>query len=212
MKRSTLISIVLCMSLFFAGCGYAESNSPNTSIKDRDGQDQRKEETTEDRYSDENTNQSDGEADSESFDYYDDPDEDPNPVLSKEDLNNDAYDWSKRSVESDSSYDDNDETDVFNPNPDIKDGADEYLLPDSDSRYLTEEDLDALDPDDLRYARNELYARHGRKFSDPDLQAYFDEKNWYHGTINPSEFDEKILNEYESYNRDFIVKYEKKRN
>ena len=98
---------------------------------------------------------------------------------------------------------------AFNPNPDLRDYADEYLLPDSDSRYLTEEDLEALDPDDLRIARNEIYARHGRKFADPDLQAYFDEKNWYYGTIDPKKFDEKTLNKYESYNRDFIVKYEK---
>jgi hypothetical protein len=102
-----------------------------------------------------------------------------------------------------------DDLNKYDISPDKRSGAGEYLLPDSDSRYLTEEDLDRLNPDELRIARNEIYARHGRKFSDPDLQAYFDSKSWYYGTVDPKKFDEKTLNEYETYNRDFIVKYEK---
>lgn len=39
--------------------------------------------------------------------------------------------------------------------------ADEYVLPDSDSRYLNMKDLEGLGADECRIARNELYARHG---------------------------------------------------
>ena len=88
---------------------------------------------------------------------------------------------------------------------------DEYILPESDSRKLVEGDLDRLTPSECRYARNEIYARHGRKFRDVELQAYFDQQSWYKGSIEAKDWDEYTLNEIESYNRDFIVKYEKKK-
>ncbi len=88
--------------------------------------------------------------------------------------------------------------------------TDGQLIPDSDSRYLTEADLEEFDADELRIARNEIYARHGRKFKDAQLQAYFDEMDWYAGVIEASEFDESILNDYEIKNLDLISKYENK--
>lgn len=87
---------------------------------------------------------------------------------------------------------------------------DGYLLPGSDSSYITMEDLKGFTAEECRIARNEIYARHGRKFDDEELQAYFDSKDWYHGTIEPDEFKEEMLNEYEFVNRDTIVEYEKK--
>ena len=87
--------------------------------------------------------------------------------------------------------------------------AGEYVIPGSDTRYVTEEDLEGLTSEELRYARNEIFARHGRRFQDKDLQSYFDSKSWYNGTTDPKDFDEHLLNQYESYNRDFIVTYEK---
>ena len=85
----------------------------------------------------------------------------------------------------------------------------EYILPYSNSEYLSESDLSELDADSLRLARNEIYARHGRLFDDTVLQNYFSSKSWYHGYIAPSDFQENTLNDYEIYNRDFIVQYEK---
>lgn len=85
----------------------------------------------------------------------------------------------------------------------------EYLLPDSDHKFLTKEDLNGFDAEMCRIARNELYARHGRKFSEIELQAYFDRCSWYEGTIEGDIFQESILNEYEIANRDLIVAYEK---
>ncbi|MFR9148557.1 MAG: YARHG domain-containing protein [Hungatella sp.] len=31
----------------------------------------------------------------------------------------------------------------------------------------------------LRFAKNEIYARHGRRFHDSELQGYFDQLSWY---------------------------------
>ena len=53
-----------------------------------------------------------------------------------------------------------------------------------------------------------MYARHGRKFDDEDLQSYFNGKSWYTPSIDPTEFPESLLNEYEIANRDLIVEYE----
>ncbi len=86
----------------------------------------------------------------------------------------------------------------------------EYILYESDVRYLTEQDLVGLSKDQLRYARNEIYARHGRKFKDAELQAYFDSKSWYTGTIEPDGFSESLLNEYEKANTAFIKEAETK--
>ncbi len=85
----------------------------------------------------------------------------------------------------------------------------DYLLPESDYRYLTKEDLNGFSADMCRIARNEIYARYGRMFQDEELQSYFDSKEWYVRLIAPEDFEESILNEYEIYNRDLIVEYEK---
>ena len=85
---------------------------------------------------------------------------------------------------------------------------DEYILPESDSRYLAEGDLWGLSKEKCRIARNEIFARHGRRFDDESLQAYFDSCSWYTGTVAPEDFDDSVLNEYEVANRDLIVKYE----
>lgn len=57
-----------------------------------------------------------------------------------------------------------------------------FLFPDSDRRYLTASDVAALSPRDLRIARNEIFARRGRFFESPDLQAHFGRFSWYHPT------------------------------
>lgn len=86
----------------------------------------------------------------------------------------------------------------------------EYILPESASRLLTEADLENLTQEDLRIARNEIYARHGRKFLDEGLQEYFNGKSWYNGTIEPDDFKEDMLSEIERSNEDTIVNYETK--
>lgn len=84
----------------------------------------------------------------------------------------------------------------------------EYILPYSSTMYLSISDLYGLTADQARYARNEIYARHGRKFKDKDLQKYFDNCSWYYGFIEPGDFDESWLNEYEKKNVKVIKEYE----
>lgn len=80
----------------------------------------------------------------------------------------------------------------------------QYVIPDSGTRYLTAADLAGLSKDQLRLARNEIYARHGRTFNDEELQAYFNSQPWYRGTVAPDDFDTAVLNEYEKANLLFI--------
>lgn len=87
----------------------------------------------------------------------------------------------------------------------------EYILPDSDKRYLTRSDLVSLTDEELRIARNEIYARHGRKFNDSSLQNYFNSCSWYVGTVEPDDFNTSWFNDYEMKNKDFILSYEEER-
>lgn len=86
---------------------------------------------------------------------------------------------------------------------------DEYIFPDSDYEYLQRWELEGLSKEDLKIARNEIYARHGRMFQDAGLQAYFNSCSWYTPSIAPEDFKESMLNEVEIANRDMIVAYEK---
>lgn len=74
------------------------------------------------------------------------------------------------------------------------------------SRRLTEEDLSGLSKEELRIARNEIYARHGYIFKSADLKEYFKSKSWYQEVFSSTtQFD---MNEYELYNVDFIKRHE----
>lgn len=78
--------------------------------------------------------------------------------------------------------------------------GDEYIIPDSDSRRLTASDTDYLTLQEINYAKNEIYARHGRKFMSNELNAYFSSKSWYHGTVAPENFDESVFSQVEKDN------------
>lgn len=83
------------------------------------------------------------------------------------------------------------------------------MLPDSDKRYYSASELSGYSKEHLRIARNELYARHGRLFSDPSLQEHFDSCSWYHGSMEAEDFKGTLIfNEYEIANRDRIVPLE----
>lgn len=55
----------------------------------------------------------------------------------------------------------------------------EYVIPDSDIRELTEEELWNMGLQQLYLARNEIFARYGYDFSGPFLQEYFGSLSWY---------------------------------
>lgn len=84
----------------------------------------------------------------------------------------------------------------------------EYIIPDSNSRYLTESDIQNLSIREINYAKNEIYARHGRKFQSWELQNYFNSKSWYRGVIEPSNFQQSVLNDYEKKNAELLSKRE----
>ncbi|RKD30456.1 YARHG domain-containing protein [Lacrimispora algidixylanolytica] len=86
-----------------------------------------------------------------------------------------------------------------------------YILPNSDTKLLTKDDLKGLTAEECKIARNEIYARHGRKFKDQDIQSYFDALDWYKGTISPEDFDESVLSDIEITNRNLIVSYEEEK-
>lgn len=92
---------------------------------------------------------------------------------------------------------------------------DEYIFPDSDTTYLTKSDLKGMSADELNYAKNELYARHGRIFNREDLQEYFEDCSWYEGVYTADEWDSYgdsyFFNDVEMANRNLLVKTEKKR-
>jgi YARHG domain/zinc-ribbon domain len=76
----------------------------------------------------------------------------------------------------------------------------DHILPVSDKRVMSEEDIANLTKGQLRLARNEIYARHGYVFKSQDLQKYFSSKSWYH----PDPSFDGSLNEVEKENVDFI--------
>lgn len=84
----------------------------------------------------------------------------------------------------------------------------DYVLPGSSNQYLSASDVKNLSSYQLMIARNEIYARHGRKFNDSELQAYFNSKSWYKGTVNPEDFSTSVFNDYEIKNIQLIQSYE----
>ena len=56
---------------------------------------------------------------------------------------------------------------------------DDYVLPGSDTTYFSRADIKRLSDEEQEIAAQEIYARHGRTFSDPDLQEYFTGRSWY---------------------------------
>lgn len=109
--------------------------------------------------------------------------------------------------------DDADSSDDANDDADADDSAiadsSEYILPNSNTVKLTRADLQGLSLEQLRLARNEIYARHGTIFGPADLQQYFGSKSWYKPTISFQEFnDHGSLNEFEGANLTLIVKME----
>lgn len=90
----------------------------------------------------------------------------------------------------------------------------DFYFPESNSRYLADEEISKYSSSDLELAKNEIYARHGRIFVTQRIADYFNGKSWYKGTISPEEFDaqqDSIFNEFESANVNKIAEWEEKK-
>lgn len=81
-----------------------------------------------------------------------------------------------------------------------------YILPQSSERLLTESDVDGMSYEELQMAINEIYARHGRKFSSQSVQNYFDGQSWYQGTVEPDDFSDSVFSQIEGQNVLFLLK------
>lgn len=82
----------------------------------------------------------------------------------------------------------------------------EYIFPDSETQLLTLSDIQVLSEDELRIARNEIYARHGLIFQSTDLKTYFSSTSWYEETT--SSVSDSDLNQYEISNIQLILSLE----
>lgn len=82
---------------------------------------------------------------------------------------------------------------------------DEYVIPDSDVRALTKEELSAYDKDTLALIRNEILARYGYPFKKQKYIDYFGSKSWY--TRN-EDFTYGMLTSLEMENIELIKKLE----
>ena len=78
-----------------------------------------------------------------------------------------------------------------------------FLFADSDRRLLTAQELKSLDKAELRNARNEIYARRGRKFVRKEVSDYFKQFDWYR-----PQFGEVELTFLEAQNVALIQKFE----
>lgn len=90
----------------------------------------------------------------------------------------------------------------------------DYVLADSSSRYYTADELSGLSASELYYARNEIFARHGRMFHRSDLQSYFESKSWYNPTYTPAEWDAMgdQLSDVERQNSQLMMQLEESKN
>lgn len=99
------------------------------------------------------------------------------------------------------------------PDPTLEDEdlitTEDYLISNSDSAYISIDSLQELTEEELILARNEIYARHGRRFDTTWIQEYFNEQSWYEGTIAPADFDSNVFNKYEVENLARIQQVEK---
>lgn len=86
-----------------------------------------------------------------------------------------------------------------------EEAEDAYVLPESNEKELSADELRDLGEDRLRIARNEIYARYGRIFQDEALAQYFQKKAWY---CQSEPIEDAVLSETELANRDLILQAE----
>lgn len=91
----------------------------------------------------------------------------------------------------------------------IMDADDGYIFPDADTEYISTSDVKKLSDSELQYAVNEIYARHGLKFTKKSNKERFEKKAWYNGTVDDQ--DSISLNKYEKKNVDTMAAELKKR-
>ncbi len=128
-----------------------------------------------------------------------------------EDQNNeDQNNEDQNSENTDGSNPDNGENSDNQTSGEQNQGTDEeYILSDSGTRPLQRSELEHLTKEELRLARNEIFARHGMIFGVEDLDQYFASKSWYQPTITVTEFYDQVdMSMIEEENINLIVEVE----
>ncbi|EJO5349430.1 YARHG domain-containing protein [Clostridium botulinum] len=85
-----------------------------------------------------------------------------------------------------------------------------YIIPESDQRYLTAEELKNYDKYTLDLIRNEIYARYGYAFKEEPFKSYFNNKNWYAKDESFKGADSE-LNDYELKNIKLLLELASKK-
>ncbi len=88
----------------------------------------------------------------------------------------------------------------------------DLLVPFYDTAYLTDAEIAEMPLQVLCYAKNEIFAQHGRKFVSKELTEYFNEQPWYYGRIEGTDFSESVFNDYEKQNIQALTAREKELN
>ena len=102
-------------------------------------------------------------------------------------------------------------SDAGTPGADHEMSSSEFILPDSGSHIYSVSELQPLSKHELTLARNEIFARYGRGFNDPDIRQYFESKSWYRQRYTADEFDALLpspLSPIEQQNVDTILEVE----
>lgn len=85
----------------------------------------------------------------------------------------------------------------------------EYIFPDSDKKYLSEDEIRTKTVDEMIIGRNEIFARHGYIFTDENLKNHFESTSWYEGTIPAEQFNsDQVFNDFEKKNIELIKSVE----
>jgi serine/threonine protein kinase len=71
-------------------------------------------------------------------------------------------------------------------------------------RAITEQDLKDKSAYELDIMRNEVFARYGRRFQNPELQSYFNIQPWYKPLYDPDKFPEGLLTPIEQQNVEYL--------
>ena len=72
--------------------------------------------------------------------------------------------------------------------------------------YLSRDEVSEMSNSELNMALNEIYARRGRIFTNPDLNAYFRSQDWYTPKYTAEEFANNVVfNDYEENNINLLL-------
>lgn len=107
---------------------------------------------------------------------------------------------------SNGSFSDNKKSRINTEINNVEDTSSAYILPDSDTKEINDAMLEGLSAQELTYARNEIFARHGYVFQSEELNQYFESKSWYKPDSSVTQAD---VSELEMKNAEYIRQYQK---